>query len=267
MALKGTLSDFSLVDIIQLVDLGKKTGELIVSSRRGGEALDGRLYFAEGKIHAAEFDGLTGEEAAFTLFTITDGSFELIETTELPPRNVRVGNEVLIMEGIARQDQWMAIAKRIPSDDMLLRLMPNPRSSSREINFEADKWRVLTLINGKTTVREVVQRSGLGRFRAYQILCELVEAGLAEARVELAPAPDLYPQLEKLAVARIGNSARKLLQDAFRRAGIDPASAASSLPATLQAVKYFEQAITLLLGPSRARTLAEELRSLVPLRA
>ena len=264
MALRGTLSDFSLVDIIQLVDLGKKTGTVALHGRRGDEMLDGRLYFVEGKIHGAELDGLPGEEAAFMLFTATDGRFELTEGGELPPRNVHVSNEILIMEGIGRQDQWATIARRIPSGELVLKLVPNPRATSHEISFEADKWRVLTLINGKTTVDQIVQRSGLDRFRACQILAELIEAGLAEARVEEpAPAPEIYPELEKLAVASIGANARMLLQDAFHRAGVDPRDAHCSPPSVLQAVKIFEQATTLLLGPARARALAEQLRSVV----
>src|SRR5688500_13750158 len=114
MALKGTLGDFSLIDIMQLVDLGKKTGVVIVHGRRGDEQLEGRLYFAEGKIHGAELADLAGEEAAFTLFTATDGPFEFAELAQLPPRNVHVSNEVVIMEGVGRQDQWASIARRVP---------------------------------------------------------------------------------------------------------------------------------------------------------
>jgi hypothetical protein len=264
MALKGTLGDFSLIDIMQLVDLGKKTGVVIVHGRRGDEQLEGRLYFAEGKIHSAELADLVGEEAAFTLFTATDGPFEFVEMAQLPPRNVHVSNEVVIMEGVGRQDQWASIARRVPSGELIFRLVPNPRPTSHEINFEVDKWRVLTLINGKTSVDQIVQRSGLSRFRAYQILAELVEAGLAEERFELPPALETYTELEKVAVATIGNSARMLLHDAFRRAGVDPRDANTSAPGVLQAIKIFEQATTLLLGPARAHGLADQLRTLVP---
>ena len=89
MALVGTLNDFSLVDIIQLVDLGKKTGILMIHGRRGNAALEGRIYFQEGTIHSAEFDDLAGDEAAFTLFMATEGSFEFVQASELPPRNIQ----------------------------------------------------------------------------------------------------------------------------------------------------------------------------------
>ncbi len=260
MALQGDLSDFGLVDIIQLIDLGKKTGGVEVHGRRGTEQLDGWLYFDEGKICGAQLGHLGGEEAAYTLFTCNAGPFVLHEHIPLPPRNVRVSNEVVIMEGIARQDEWATIAGRMPPKALVPRLVANPRSSGREINLEADKWRVLTMINGKNTVADIVQLSGLGDFTAGKIIIELMEAGLVEGRIEEPRAVPLYAELEKLAVAAIGNSARVLLADAFRRAGLKPDD--STPPQQmLRAVAGFEQATTLLLGPSRARVLADQLRT------
>ena len=260
MALQGDLSDFGLVDIIQLIDLGKKTGGVEVHGRRGTEELEGWLYFDEGKICAAQLGSLAGEEAAYTLFTCSAGPFTLHEHVALPPRNVHVSNEVVIMEGIGRQDEWASIAERMPPKALVLRLVANPRSSSREINLEADKWRVLTMINGKNTVADIVKLSGLGDFTACKIIIELMDAGLIEGRLEEPRAAPLYPELEKLAVAGIGNSARVLLADSFRRSGLKPDD--STQPQQmLRAVAGFEQATTLLLGPSRARALADQLRT------
>ncbi len=280
MALQGDLSDFGLVDIIQLIDLGKKTGGVEVHARRGTEQFDGWLYFNEGKICGAQLGSLSGEEAAYTLFTCNAGPFTLHEQIPLPAPNVRVSNEVMIMEGIGWQDEWDTLAERMPPKAMVLRLVANPRSSTREINLEANKWRVLTMINGKNTVGDIIQLSGLGDVVSCRIIIEMMDAGLIEGRISqpaaiptgaavagapaaspaAAPAPPLYPELEKLAVAGIGNSARVLLADAFRRAGLKPDD--STKPQQmLRAVTGFEQSTTLLLGPSRARALADQLRT------
>ncbi len=261
MALEGDLSDFNLVDIMQLVDLGKKTGGVEIYGQRGNEKLEGWIYFREGKIHSADAGGMQGDEAAYNLFSCTAGPFVFRENLPLPPRNVHVSNEIVIMEGIGRQDAWATISERIPSGDMVLKLIPNPRSSSREINLEADKWRVLTMINGKHSVEDIVQRSGLGQFRTYQIVAELIEAGLIDGKTEEAPPKPLYPDLEKIAVAGLGNSARVLLADAYRRAGLRPDDQTLTPAQVVKAITIFEQATTLLLGPSRARSLADQLRA------
>ena len=261
MALAGDLGDFGIVDIIQLVDLGKKTGGVEVHGRRGSEQIDGWVFFNEGKICAAQLGALAGEEAVYTLFTCTSGPFKLHERMPLPPRNVYVSNEVVIMEGIGRQDDWASIAERVPPGNVVLKLVPNPRSSSREINLEADKWRVLTMINGKNTVADIVRLAGLGEYTTFKIIIELMNAGLIDGKAEEQQAVAIYPELEKLAVAAIGNSARTLLIDAFKRAGLKPDDASAQPQQVLKAVAGFEQATTLLLGPSRARSLADQLRT------
>lgn len=263
MALQGDLAEFGLVDLIQLIDLGKKTGGVEVHGQRGAEQLDGWLYFNEGKICGAQLGKLGGEEAVYTLFTCSSGPFKLHERIPLPSPNVRVSNEVVIMEGIGRQDEWASIAERIPPKTMVLKLVPNPRSSSREINLEADKWRVLTLINGKNTVADIMRLSGLDEYGAAKIVVELMDAGLIDGKVEERQPDPVYPELEKLAVAAIGNSARKLLSDAYRRAGLQPDDSKAQSQQILRAVTAFEQSTTLLLGPSRARALADQLRTKV----
>ena len=260
MALHGDLSDFTLVDLIQLIDLGRKTGAVEIHGQRRAERLDGWLYFNEGKICAAQLGSIGGEEAAYTFFTCTAGPFTLHEQGALPAPNIHVSNEVVIMEGVQRQDEWLALADRMPPKALVPRLVANPRSSGREINLEADKWRVLTLINGKNTVGEIVRLAGLGDFATCKILIELMDAGLIDGRLEVPRPAPLYPELEKLAVAGLGNSARVLLSDAFRRSGLKTTEA-SEPQQMLRAVAGFEQATTLLLGPSRARALADQLRA------
>ena len=263
MALVGTLADFSLVDLIQLVDLGRKTGTLIVHGQHGALPVEGRLHFNEGKIHGAELGDLPGDEAAYTLFAVTEGRFEFQEQRSLPPRNVHVSNEILIMEGIGRQETWGRIWSKVPAGEMILKLVPNPRSPSPEIHLEADRWRVLTLINGKSSVDQIAERSGLGSFRTRQIVAELIDAGLIEARPGGGAAALTYPDLESLAVAGMGQSARAHLRDAYRRTGLQPEDASIRRESVLEAIKVFEQSTTPLLGPSRARALANQLRSTV----
>lgn len=261
MALAGDLSDFGIVDIIQLIDLGKKTGGVEIHGRRGSEQFDGWIFFNEGKICAARVGATEGDEAVYTLFTCSGGPFKLHEGAPLPPRNVRASNEFIIMEGIGRQDEWTTIAERLPDKSQVLKLVPNPRSSGREINLEADKWRVLTMINGKNAAADIIRLSGLSDFVASKIIVELIDAGLIATQAEERQATPLYPELEKIAVAALGNSARLLLTEAFKRTGARPDD--QSPQQMLRAIGAFEQSTTLLLGPSRARALADQLRTRV----
>lgn len=256
--LEGDLSEFPLTDIIQLVDLSKKTGALELHGQRGSQRLNGHLYFRDGKIIGADMAGLSPLEAAYTFFTLTAGPFRFQADVPLPTPTITASNEVIIMEGIMRQDAWASIQERVPSLAMIPRLVPNPASGMSEINLEAEEWRVLTMVDGKNTVERIAKRSGLGEFRTCEIIAQLLSNGLIEKR-ETNLAEMLFPELERMATAVVGSTARTLLTEAYKRAGIRDLDAATGEQA-FAAISEFEESVTLLIGPARARQVAAEMR-------
>ena len=182
MALAGDLSEFPLTDIIQLVDLSKKTGGVHMHGWRGGQEIEGWLYFRDGRIIGAELPGMSPLEAVYTFFTFESGPFSFEEDKVLEHPTITVSNEVIIMEGIMRQDAWAGIQEHVPSLMMVPRLVPNPASGTTEINLEAEEWRVLTMVNGTNTVAQIAQRGGVGEFRTCEIIAQLLSNGLIEKR-------------------------------------------------------------------------------------
>jgi hypothetical protein len=186
MALSGTLDDFNLVDIIQLVDLGQKTCTIELKGLQNAEASEGQISFYEGAVYGAEIGLLTGEAALYNLFLATNGEFELHEGSEPPPRTILTSNALVILEGSSRREAWNRLSGRLPHENQLLELVAAPSGAPEEITVELDKWRIITLIDGSRTVGEIVSRAGIGRQRALQMIVELLEAGLAE-RQQAAP--------------------------------------------------------------------------------
>ncbi len=186
-ALAGDLQEFPLTDIIQLVDLSKKTGSVEIEGLRGSKVFKGRIYFRDGKIIGAEMPGHTPLDAVYTFFTLTSGPFQFHDNVVIDTPTITVSNEVIIMEGIMRQDVWQEHQddeETGPSLTMVPRLVPNPTSGSSDINLQAEEWRVLTMVNGKNTVAQIAQRSGLGEGRTGEIISELLSSGLIEERPE-----------------------------------------------------------------------------------
>lgn len=182
MALQGDLSEFPLTDIIQLVDLSKQTGGVHIRGERAGQTLEGWLYFRDGKIIGAEMPGMQPLEAVYTFFTLSAGPFRFHDDARLEAPTITVSNEVIIMEGVMRQDAWADIQRHVPSLGLVPRLVPNPASGSNEINLEAEGWRILTMVNGRNTVAQIAQRSGLGEFRTCEIIAQFLQNGLIEVR-------------------------------------------------------------------------------------
>lgn len=260
-ALAGDLREFPLTDIIQLIDLSKKTGAVHVQGQRGVQRMEGWLYFRDGKIIGAELPGMAPMEAVYTFFTFSAGPFRFYDDVVLEQPTITVSNEVIIMEGIMRQDAWADIQEHVPSLLMTPRLVPNPSSGTTEINLEAEEWRVLTMVNGKNTVGQIAQRSGLGEFRACEIIAELLKSGLIEER-ETNAAERVVPEIEHIVSNAVGAGANTLTQDAFVQANIaDPADATREQ--IFQALDYLEQALHNVLDGAQATQVGQEMRARV----
>lgn len=260
MALEGDLAEFSLPDIIQLVDLSKKSGAVFVRGRRGQQQLEGWLYFRDGKIVGAQLGNLPPLEAAYAFFTLASGPFRFHDDVFLELPTITQSNEMIIMEGIMRQDAWAKIQEHVPSLSMVPRLVPNPASTGGEISLEADEWRVLTMVNGKNTVGQIAQRSGLGELRTCEIVARLLGSGLIEKR-EVNPAEALFPEIERQVTGTLGGTARGLLEEAYAQAGITSRQTAAQAQVAA-ALDQFETAAGRAFGSNRVVQLMDDLRAL-----
>ncbi len=259
MALEGDLSEFPLTDIIQLLDLSKKTGAVRLCGQFGAEQMEGWIYFRDGKIIGAKLSDLPPLEAAYTFFTFSAGPFRFFDDVILEQPTITVSNEVIIMEGVMRQDAWLKIQQYVPSLAMVPRLVPNPSSGTTEINLEAEEWRVLTMVNGRNTVGQIAQRSGLGEFRTREIIAQLLANGLIEPRATVSP-QTLVAELERAATALCGPEAALWLQEAYRWAKIAD-FATASIDQFLTAVDYFERTAAKVVNPGQVRHLAGDMRT------
>ena len=258
MPLQGDLKEFSLSDIIQLVDLSKQTGAVHIAGELDEKKVEGWIYFRSGVVISARFGRLPPEEALYTLFTLPAGTFVFDEGVDLPPREINGSNEMLIMEGIRRVDEWTLIRDRTPPLDTVLGLAMTLNERRPEVSLAPEEWRILTLVDGRNTIAEISDRSGLGEFRTCQIIVRLLDALLIEKK-EIHVGERLFEELGHIAVDNLGHSARVLLEDAFRRQKVDPKGDAT--PAQVNAIcGGFERSISLLVGPSRAKRLVEDMR-------
>jgi DNA-binding Lrp family transcriptional regulator len=260
MALAGDIGDFPLTDIIQLLDLSKKTGGVHIRGRRGQHQLEGWVYFRDGKIIGAQLGGLPPLEAAYTFFTLSSGPFQFHENALPEIQTITQSNEMIIMEGIMRQEQWVEVQEHAPSLTMVPRLVPNPASTGNEISLEADEWRVLTMVNGRNTVAQIAQKSGLGEMRASEIIARLLADGLIEKR-DSSLAETLFPDLERVVMTSLGAPARALLYDAYTRAGIRDQSLATAEQVS-NALAAFEALAARAFGLSKVKPVVDELRAL-----
>jgi DNA-binding response OmpR family regulator len=99
----GDLRDLSIVELVQMLNMNKKTGPLQIDGR-----IQGTIYLKEGELHAAETVNKEGEQAFYELVTCGKGSFNFEPIEVNIDRNVNGSTMNVIMEACRIMDERKA---------------------------------------------------------------------------------------------------------------------------------------------------------------
>ena len=100
-AIKGSLSELSIIDWMQSLEQGRKSCTLIL--RSGKEEC--RLYFTEGQATHATCGSLVGDKVAFRALAWMDGEWELDFSKTSTERTTTMSTQGLMMEGLRLLDE------------------------------------------------------------------------------------------------------------------------------------------------------------------
>ena len=154
---------------------GTRLGEILV--RRGSITREQLTQYIRIQI----------EEAVYFLFTWNQGTFQF-EPDQRPEEGamlVSINPENLLLEGARRIDEWSLIEKKIPSLELVFDLDRSKPVDDLELSDEQRK--VLGLVDGKRSVQEVIEESGMVEFDVGKALFGLIQAGFAHPVGRRAP--------------------------------------------------------------------------------
>jgi hypothetical protein len=230
MALEGSLKDFSVLDILQLVANQQKTGTLTIASKKGKIVVDFKKGMITGAFHVKKGeqllideyllesgriseenlakarkshsetgmgwdevlirDGYIAEEefkeiVTFKIQEIIDELFMWDEGTyrfelgkELYPYSrvkVSLRTQALIMEGARRVDELPRIRESLPDENVLVvktgKVLPG---------LEPAEKKFLSLLSQPSTVAELIKKGRIGGFRTYEVLFNMIQAGIVK---------------------------------------------------------------------------------------
>ncbi len=165
---RGHLTKDQLDDALrqQVKAPGRRVGELLVESG-----------FVSKEIVDKELRILV-EEAVFSLFTWTQGiwTFEPDVHPDGRQLTTAINPESLLMEGARRVDEWALVERRFPSFDLVFEMDAARAGLSEPLSGELAE--VAHHLDGRRTIRAVIERSGLGEFAVGKALYELAMQGL-----------------------------------------------------------------------------------------
>jgi hypothetical protein len=219
MALEGSLKDFGLADILQLIYFQRKTGVLTLE----GNMDRVKLLFIEGNISSAESKrriednrlgkillkkGLIKEADLNTALKeqrTTGGKLgkilvkkELVkQETISDPRDKEfpftIDTQHLLMEGLRILDEWSLIKGKLTLDTVFIKKTESPS------NLTEEEGEILTYVDGENDVSTIIDLSPKDNARATTTLLSLMEKGVIEAAAEAAPvtATELIPEVKK----------------------------------------------------------------------
>lgn len=91
----------------------------------------------------------------------------------------------LILEASRRIDELSVLKEFIPSDKLVFK-MSGKVQSKEEIKLNANEWRILSLIDGTRTVRQIITESGYDEFAVYKIFFSVISSGLIKQKEEVS---------------------------------------------------------------------------------
>lgn len=99
--LRGTLAQMNVLDLLQSLDMGRKTC-LLTLANNGDKC---KMFFTDGQINHAEYGNLQGDEAVYKVLTWTAGSFEIDFKGTSQQQTITQSTQGLLLEGLRLLDE------------------------------------------------------------------------------------------------------------------------------------------------------------------
>ena len=124
------------------------------------------------------------KEIIYSLFQLEDGECEFVEgdvpTDEVITLKMSMGN--LIHEGVKRIDNWTRIRREMPDTGIALIISKDPLTLFQDVELSPYDKKMLTIIDGKKTIKEVIDSSWMNSFEAMKTIYVLWSIGILEEK-------------------------------------------------------------------------------------
>jgi len=123
-------------------------------------------------------------EIIYSLFPLDDAEYEFLEgqipADEVITLKMSIGN--LIYEGVQRVGNLIKMKNELPGMDSVLQLSTDPATLFQDVEFSPEDKAMLSAVDGKKTVKELIESSTLDSFEALRILYTLWSTGMIEEK-------------------------------------------------------------------------------------
>lgn len=129
---------------------------------------------------------LQTEELMYEAIRWGEGEFAFYITESLPVETreaaLQLSVDQILMEGFRRVDEWGMIEKEIRSFDTVLAPSRDSTGVIKQIQLEPDEERVLALVDGRRTIKDIIRDSRRSSFDACKVLYRLLSSRIVRKR-------------------------------------------------------------------------------------
>jgi DNA-binding response OmpR family regulator len=188
----GSLQDMGVVDLLQTIDLGHKSG--VIHLKKSDDT--GNIFFRDGQVINAKTDTRSGAYAVYRMLVWSEGTFEIEFKAVDQEQRIELSTQGLLMEGMRQLDEWGRLQEQLPpltsvfdvDEDVLAERLG-------EIPDEVNT--ILRHFDGRSPLMDVVDRAGLGDLEALTVISKLYFEGLI---LEVPPKPTIPAPAETEAI-------------------------------------------------------------------
>lgn len=150
-------------------------------SRQKNQSI-GKTLVQEGYITARQLNDFLlkqAENSIYDVFLWESGGFVYndvdVNLKRFAGRNFHTMN--LLLEASRRIDELKALKKQIPNEQAIVKPAGDSADSSGEIEFNSEEKRLLSMVDGLASVRQILDQTGYDDFTGYKLLNSLISSG------------------------------------------------------------------------------------------
>jgi hypothetical protein len=126
---RGDLKQVSVVDLLQLLSMNRRTGALSITTALGA----GEVRLADGEVVDAVYRRLEGEKALYRLLGENEGGFAFAGGSPSPMRRIQTATNLLLMEGMRQHDELRRHREAVATGDDALLAIASPRAEAGDV--------------------------------------------------------------------------------------------------------------------------------------
>ncbi len=165
----GNLSDMILLDLLQTLELGRKTG-IINLQKNLKEAL---VFVQDGLVYDAELDSKFGEKALFSLFSWTDGHFFVEFRPIERERQIQLSPQELTARGKEILEEWDKIRSQFSN----LNIKPQINKDFLENGIKPEWKQIVPLLDGSKSIKRILEYSPLSEVQTLSYIHQMQNQG------------------------------------------------------------------------------------------